>query len=190
VTISVVLLRGCRMLDRSVTCLALAFAWLALPLLILLTVLNVAGRWIPLGGMEAFYDLGSDLFFTLVMLSFGYAYVADGHVRVDVVRGRLSPRRIASIELLGCLGIVIPLSWFLVDFGLDAARHAFSQGERGVGDLPLQWVVRASVPLGFLGLLLAAASAAIRNALFLLGAQVAPAPAPEGVGDRPGGAAA
>lgn len=187
-------LRWSRILERSVACLALAFAWLALPLLILFTVLNVAGRWFRLGGSGLLYELGGDLFFVMVMLSFGYAYLRDGHVRVDIFRGRFAPRAVAWIELVGCLVIVIPLSWFLVDYGADVARAALAQGERAsaLGDLPLQWLVKASVPLGFLGLLLAAACVTVRNVLFLLGAQGAPSPsgdnAPHGsrVDDRTG----
>jgi TRAP-type mannitol/chloroaromatic compound transport system permease small subunit len=165
-------------LERSVAGLALAFAWLALPLLILFTVLKVTGRWFRLGESAALYELGGDLFFVLVMVSFGYAYLRDGHVRVDIFRGRFAPRVVAWIELIGCLVIVMPLSWFLVDFGADIARAAFTQGERAgaFGDLPLQWLVKASVPLGFLALLLAALSVTVRNILFLLDAQGAPAP--------------
>ena len=139
-------------------------------------MLNVAGRWLPLGGTAALYELGADLFFALVMLSFGCAYLLDGHVRVDIFRGRFGLRCIAWIELLGCLGIAIPLSWVLVSYGGEGAWRAFAQGERGVGDLPVQWIVKASVPLGFLGLLLAAFCVAIRNALFLLGRHDAPSP--------------
>ncbi|HET8578676.1 MAG TPA: TRAP transporter small permease subunit, partial [Methylomirabilota bacterium] len=171
-TTSNTLLRWSRILDRSVASLALAFAWLALPLLILFTVLNVAGRWFRVGDSAALYELRGDLFFTLVMLSFGYAYLRDGHVRVDIFRGRFTPRTVASIELVGCLAIVMPLSAFLVDYGANAAWAAFAQGERAgaFGDLPLQWLVKASVPLGFLGLLLAAVCVTGRNILFLLGA--------------------
>lgn len=176
-TTSALLLRGSRILDRAVAALALAFAWVALPLLILFPVFSVAGRQFRFGS-ESLYELGGNLFFVLVMLSFGYAYLRDGHVRVDVFRSRLTLQRIAWIELLGCLVIVIPLSWFLVDFGAEAAWRAFAHGERasGLADLPLQWLIRASVPLGFLGLLLAAVSVALRNLLFLLGTHGAPAP--------------
>jgi len=193
-TTSAVLLRWSRILEISVAGLALAFAWLALPLLILFTVLGVASRWFGVGETTALYELGGDLFFVLVMLSFGYAYLQDGHVRVDIFRGRLAPRVVASIELVGCLVIVTPLSWFLVDYAVDAAWTAFVQGERAgaFGDLPLQWLVKASVALGFLGVLLAAACVTVRNILFLLGTCGAPSPSNDdalygsGVGDPAG----
>jgi TRAP-type mannitol/chloroaromatic compound transport system permease small subunit len=193
-TTSAVLLRWSRILEHSVAGLALAFAWLALPLLILFTVLSVASRWFRVGETAALYELGGDLFFVLVMLSFGYAYLQDGHVRVDIFRGRLAPRVVASIELVGCLVIVTPLSLFLVDYGVDAAWAAFVRGERAsaFGDLPLQWLVKASLPLGFLGLLLAAVCVTVRNILFLLGTRGTPSPSSDNalyggrVGDRTG----
>lgn len=175
---STVLSRWSRMLDRLVTRLTLGVAWVVLPLLILLTVVNVVGRQFHAVGSDMLSDLGSDLFFVLVMLSFGHAYLRDGHVRVDILRGRLPPRSIAWLELFGCVVIVIPLSGFLVGYGTDAAWRALAQGERAgaFGDLPLQWLVKASVPLGFLALLLAAVCVTIRNALVLLGMEEVDAP--------------
>jgi TRAP-type mannitol/chloroaromatic compound transport system permease small subunit len=88
-TPAAVLLRWSRILDRAVAGLALAFAWLALPLLILFPMVSAAGRQFRFGS-QALYELGGDLFFVLVMLSFGYAYLRDGHVRVDIFRSRRS----------------------------------------------------------------------------------------------------
>jgi len=82
----------------------------------------------------------------------------------------MSKRRIAWIELFGGLAILVPLSGLLVVYGGQAAWLSFRQGERVGGlDLPFEWVLKATVPLGFLLLLLSAASAALRNALFLRG---------------------
>lgn len=186
-TPATILLRWSRFFEAVVACLALVSAWLALPTLILFTTLNVAGRWVGIGESATLYELGGDLFFLLVMSSFGHAYLRDGHVRVDIFRSRLEPRVIAWIELAGCLLVVMPLSWFLVEDGAEAARAAFVQGERAgaLKDLPLQWLVKASVPLGFLGLFLAAAAVTARNVLFLLG--VPGMPAPSGNSARRGG---
>jgi TRAP-type mannitol/chloroaromatic compound transport system permease small subunit len=184
--ISTALLRWSRTLEGVVAGLALALAWLSLPLLILFAVLSAADRWFRLGGSGALYELSGDLFFVMVMLSFGYAYLRDGHVRVDIFRDRLSPRAVAWVELVGCLAVVIPLSSFLVAYGADAAGAALLQGERAaaLGDLPLQWLVKAAVPIGFLGLLTAAACVTLRNICFLLGERGAPSPGGDGTLDR------
>lgn len=168
-----------RALERWVSRVTLAFAWLALPLLTALTVVSVAGRRFGLGG-EELYELGGDVFFGLVMLSFGYAYQRDGHVRIDIFRERIPARWLAGIELLGCLAILMPLSAFLIVYGGESAWRAWRYGERqSATGLPLQWAVKAFVPLGFLGLLLASVSVMIRNGLFLFGRTPGPAPTPD-----------
>ena len=63
----------------------------------------------------------------------------------------------------------------------------FSERASALADLPLQWLVKASVPLGFLGLLLAAACVTVRNIVFLLGAQDAPSPSGHGALDDDAG---
>lgn len=173
-----VLARLSRALDRWLSRLTLAFAWNALLLLISVTVLNVVGRQFYRGDWATLSELGSDLFFALVMLSFGYAYLRDGHVRIDLFRDRMPVRWVAWIELVGCLAILFPLSWFLIEYGVASAWLSLIQGERSsaVFDLPSQWVIKATVPLGFLLLLLSGVSVVIRNGLFLMGKQGAPAP--------------
>lgn len=169
-----------RRLDRWVSRLTLAFASLALPLLIAIPVFNVVSRQVGDVGSGLLYEIESGLFFALLMLSFGYTYLRDGHVRIDLVREKLSARWIAQVEILGCLAILIPLSGLLIADGARAAWVAFVQGERLADtDLPYQWVLKATVPLGFLLVLLSSADVAIRNALFLFGKGGGPAPGSE-----------
>ncbi len=165
-------------LDAVVSRLTLAAARVALPVLIAATVLNVVGRQFGAARWDTLYELVGEVFFALVMLSFGYAYLRDGHVRVDVARERIAPRGLAVIELVGCLAILLPVSAFLVAYGGEAAWRALVQGERSAafGDLRIQWAVKAMVPLGFLLLLLAALAVIARNLSFLFGHGEAPAP--------------
>lgn len=169
------LLRSSQALDRWVSRLTLPFAALTLLLVMMLPVINLVGRHVLGLSWPALYELGGAVFFVFVMLSFGYAYLRDGHVRVDIVRDRMSARWIAGIELFACLGIVIPLSAYLVAYGTELTWLAWVQGERDAAtELPLQWVVRVAVPLGFLSLLLSALSVAMRSVLDLARARRAP----------------
>lgn len=168
-------------LDRLVSRLTLCVAWFALLSLVVLTLFHVIGRQFRDVSSEALAELSADLFFSLVMLSFGYAYLRDGHVRVDVFRDRLPARWIAWLEILGCLTILIPLSSLLVLRGAEAAWLSLVQGERpsAMTDLPVEWIIKAAVPIGFLLLLLSGLCVMIRNVLFLIGQERAPAPQPD-----------
>lgn len=176
----VLMSRLSRGLDRFVSCLTLAVAWIALPSLIVLTLFHVAGRQFRDVSSEALAQGEVDLFFALVMLSFGYAYLRDGHVRVDVFRDRIGGKSTAWIEMFGCLAILGPLSCLLMFRGAASTWLSFAQGERSgfLADLPYEWLVKASVPFGFMLLLLAGLCVVLRNALFLMGSEAAPAPQP------------
>lgn len=167
-----------RWLDRWVSRLTLTVAWLALLLLIIVTVFNVVGRQLHTVDWAFLYELQSDLFLGLVMVSFGYAYLRDGHVRIDIFRDRMRARWIAWVEVFGCLAILIPLCGLLIGYGTRSAWVAFVQSERSEAamGLPYQWVIKSTVPLGSLLLLLASVCVVIRNWLFLMGKEDAPGP--------------
>jgi len=170
------LLHSSEALARLLSGPTLCVAGLALLLVTALPVVNLLGRQLLGLSWPGLYELGGEIFFVLVMLSFGYTYVRDGHVRVDILRERMSARWVAGIELFACLAIVIPVCGYLVVYGSESAWLALEQGEREAAtDLPLQWVVRAAEPLGFLSLLLAGLVVAMRSALALMKARVPPA---------------
>lgn len=55
------------------------------------------------------------------------------------------------------------------------------QGERpsALTDLPVEWIVKITVPIGFLLLLSSGFCVVVRNLLFLLGRELTPAPHPD-----------
>jgi len=152
------------MLDRIASRAAVLFSRVALPLMIACGAGSVIGRHLRLGPTADLKELESVLFFGLVMLSFGYAYLRDAHVRVDLVSRRLPARVRAAIELGACTVVVLPFCGLLVWYGGESAWRSFAQGERlAFGDLPLQWVVRLMVPLGALALAAASIAVSVRG---------------------------
>lgn len=161
-----------------VSAVAVFVARVTLPLIIVLGVIQVLARnfrWNP--GLDPL-DLQACLFFALIMTSFAYGYVRDAHVRIDVLSARASPRIVALLDVVAAVGVVAPLCVVLIAYGVDATWRAFEQGERlGETGLPLAWLVRAAVPLGFGLLLLAAIAAALRGIAALRGDASAEGPA-------------
>ena len=147
-----------------VSAIAVFVARVTLPLIIVLGVIQVLARnfrWNP--GVDPL-DLQACLFFALIMTSFAYGYVRDAHVRIDVISARASPRIVALLDLVAAIGIVAPLCVVLIAYGVESTWRAFEQGERlGETGLPLAWLVRAAVPLGFGLLLLAAVAGVLRS---------------------------
>jgi TRAP-type mannitol/chloroaromatic compound transport system permease small subunit len=160
--------RAARLLDSVSVRIGSAVAWLGIPLMILAAAVEPVARWVGWRTDAPFSDASTVAFLATTMASFGYAYAAGAHVRLDLVSRRFSPRIAAAIELAGALGIVLPLCTLIVVDGLDSAWRSFLQGERWA-DTPLaaQWIVRLWVPLGFALLMTAALAGALRALLAL-----------------------
>lgn len=81
------------------------------------------------------------------MLGAGYTLKHAGHVRVDAVYGRLSPRRRAQIDILGTLVFLLPwcavVGWY--GWGFLAASYRVDESSSQPGGLEHVWVVKAAV---------------------------------------------
>lgn len=150
-------------LARAVSAISLFVARLTVALMVILGAWLVPGRHLRVGPDADLKEFIALLFFALVMGSLGLGYLRDAHVRIDLLSKRLSRRARAAFELAGCVGVVLPLCAILIAYGGDAAWRSFLQGERlAFGDLPLQWLVRLTLPAGALLLLGAALSVSAR----------------------------
>jgi TRAP-type mannitol/chloroaromatic compound transport system permease small subunit len=108
---------------------------------------------------------------TLFMLTVGYTFLHDGHVRVDVLYAELGPRGRARIDLIGTLVAVIPFCvlvlWF--SWGFVGASWRMREGPMFVGGLPIVYLLKTLIPLFAVLLLLQGLSIAIKSALVLAG---------------------
>jgi TRAP-type mannitol/chloroaromatic compound transport system permease small subunit len=165
-------------LERWIARITLGCTWFCLLALILVTALDVAVRQVAHVGSDALKEIESSLFFLLVMVSLGYTYLLDGHVRIDILREKFTPRARALVETTGCLLILLPLCALLTAYGAGSTLTAFVEGEtlEAFTDLHWQWVIKCAVPIGFSLFFLAGTGVVVRNLLFLAGYERAPAP--------------
>ena len=158
-----------RVLDAVAVGVGRAIAWLGIPLMIIAAALEPIARWSGWQADLPFSEASTAAFLAVTMASFGYAYAAGAHVRLDLFSRRFPPRAGAAIELVGSLLILVPLCALVVADGMDSAWRSFLQGERwGDTAWPAQWIVRLSVPLGFALLVAAALAGALRALLALV----------------------
>jgi len=108
---------------------------------------------------------------TLFMLTIGYTFLHDGHVRVDVFYAELGPRGRAIVDLLGTLVAVIPFCalvlWFA--WGFVGASWKMREGPMFVGGLPIVYLLKTTIPVFAALLLLQGVSIAIKSALVIAG---------------------
>jgi TRAP-type mannitol/chloroaromatic compound transport system permease small subunit len=110
------------------------------------------------------------LFAAIFLLGAGYTLKHNGHVRIDVIYDRLSPRIRAWIDLLGTVLFLLPLCVLLIYLSWPAFIEALTRREMSpdAGGL-LRWPVRLLTPLGFALLGLQGIAELIKRIAFLRG---------------------
>lgn len=133
--------------------------WVSLIWLVLLgvIVLNVLMRYAFNEGRIELEELQWHLYSVGFLLGLSYAYKADTHIRVDVVHERLGPYIQAWIELYGIILFLLPLIALILIFSVPFVMSSYQLHEvsQAPGGLPLRWLIKAFLPIGFTFLLLA-----------------------------------
>ncbi len=142
--------------------------------LVLVATLVSAGN----AGMRYVFGLSSNawleiqwyLFAAIFLLAAGYTLKHNGHVRIDVIYGRLSERAQAWIDLAGGVVFLLPLSLLMVWLSWHGFTESLLKAEMSpdAGGL-LRWPVRLTLPLGFALLALQAIAEIIKRVAFLTG---------------------
>ncbi len=108
----------------------------------------------------------------LFMLCLGFTYIRNGHVRVEFLRENFSQRRRAWIEIFGCLLFVLPYTLLVVDLSASQLvwnSFLMNEGSSATTGLPMRWIIKSSLVIGFGFLAIAALSILLRNIVFLFG---------------------
>lgn len=140
-------------------------------ILIAITIFDVVTRRFLVLGSTKLQEL--EWHFHVVLFGFliGYAYLKDAHVRIDLVRERLSERAQWWIELLGCVLLLIPYCTLVVYFSYDFWQRSFLIDEISASATGLthRWIIKAVIPLGFSFLGLAGLAVLFRKIVELFG---------------------
>ena len=142
--------------------------------LVLLAVLVSAGNAISRYGLNmssnAWLEIQWYMFSLIFLLGSGYTLKHNGHVRIDIVYGRLSPRAQAVIDLVGGLLFLLPMAVVIAWLSWTGFAHSYAIGEMSpdAGGLS-RWPVKLAIPLGFALLALQGVSEVIKRLAFLAG---------------------
>jgi len=122
-------------------------AWL-LPIMVLLTITVVVLRYVFDTGTIATQETVAYLHGCVFMLGLAYTLKHDGHVRVDVLAQRLTPRTRAWIELIGHVVFLLPLcaliGWYSWDY--VAASWRVREASPDTGGLPYVYLLKSLLP--------------------------------------------
>jgi len=162
-------------LDRFAEMSGRVIAWLTLAM-VLITVTVVMLRYLFQSGSIALQESVTYLHATVFMLGAAYTLKQDGHVRVDIIYQKLTPRSRAWVDLLGTLLLLFPVCIFMLYTSMNyvTAAWAIQEGSREAGGLDGVYLLKTAIPLMAVMLLLQGCSMLLRNILVIAGQPAAP----------------
>ena len=132
-------------------------------------VFNVCARYIFGEGRIEFEEIQWHLYSVGFLLALGYGVTTDTHIRVDVVHERLSERMQVWIDFYGLLLLVLPFVALMLIYGVPFVVDSFNRSEISAspGGLPLRWLIKSALVIGFALLGLATISRLSRLSAYL-----------------------
>jgi len=127
-------------------------------------------------GSIALQEIEWHLFSMVFLFGIAYALKEDGHVRVDVLYDRFSPRWKAIVNIGGALLLLLPLSILIIEGSIWYVHEAFTSGEISgdPGGLTHRWLIKAVIPASFVFLLVSAIGFILHNINVIRGGEILP----------------
>ena len=141
-------------------------AWLVI-MMVLLISYDVAMRYLFKSGSIALQELEWHLFSLIFLLGAAYTMKHDDHVRVDLLyrSQRLSDHYRAWVNIFGGLFFLIPFCCLIIISSWPFVENSYLLNETSPdpGGLAYRWLLKATIPLGFLFLLLQGLAEILKN---------------------------
>lgn len=157
-------------IDAIVTRVGKWASLLAIPLMIVI-LYDVIQRKFGGQGSIKLQELEWHLHTGLFMLCFGFAYIRDSHVRIELIRDNLRPRTRAIIEMIGGVVCVLPFCLLVLYFGFDFVARSFDSNEVSAATTGLthRWIIKSTIPIGFGLLAMAGLSIFLKCFVYVFG---------------------
>lgn len=161
-----------RITDATVTLVARISSWLLLLLVATIVFDVVTRRFLALASL-ALQELEWHLHTGIFTLAIGYAYARNSHIRIDLIRDRLSERKKAWIEVIGYVVFLLPYAVVMIYFATDYTYYAWLHGEgsKMPGGLDHRWIIKSLVPIGVVLLIVGGTAVFTRAVMVLTGAR-------------------
>ncbi len=164
------LLKISEWLRRTADLMGRMGAWLIVALIAVIVTDVTLRNWFVIGSTKL-QELEWHLHGALFLLALGWAYNRNAHVRIELFSEKWQPRTKVWVELVGCSIFLLPYIAVVIWFGLDYVGYAVEYGEASPSatGLPHRWLIKAAIPIGFMGLGFAALSKQLQAIIFLFG---------------------
>jgi len=133
-------------------------------------------RYFFSSGSIALQEMEWHLFAMVFLFGIAYALKEDGHVRVDILYDRFSPRWKAIVNIGGVLLLLLPLSVLVIEGSIWYVTEAFNSAEISgdPGGLSHRWLIKLAIPASFVFLIISATGFVIHNINIFRGLEAPP----------------
>lgn len=168
-----------RLIDALTERVGRVVIWLVLAAT-LISAGNALARYALGQSSNAWLEIQWYLFGAMFLLAAGYTLKHNGHVRIDILYNRLTPRGQAWIDLAGGVLFLLPMAALLAWLAWPMFHEAWATHEMSpdAGGL-VRWPVKLLLPLGFTLLALQGIAEVIKRIGVISGHVVLPHEAPE-----------
>jgi TRAP-type mannitol/chloroaromatic compound transport system permease small subunit len=138
---------------------------LVLVLMTLNVFYDVIMRYFMHNSSVGMQEMEWHLFSIIILFGVSVALLDDGHVRVDFLYDRYTPRTKAIINIIGTVFFLLPLALLIFTGSFSFVRDAWEIGEisEDPGGLPFRWLIKSMIPLAFGYLIFCAVGYTIQN---------------------------
>ena len=145
-------------------------AWVSLGLVLVIFV-DVTMRYMFNTSFVFTQELEWHLFGFIFLIGAGFTLLHDGHVRVDIFYQRLGFKGKAWVNFGGVLLFLIPGCIMVITTSWKFTMNAFAilEGSPDPGGIPLRFIIKGCIPVGFFLLLLQGISLGIHSLLQIVG---------------------
>ena len=146
-------------IDSVLRAIGHLFAWTWV-ILMAVIIINVLMRYLLGEGRIEFEELQWHLYALGWMIGLSYCFVADDHVRVDLIHDRMSLKTQAWVEFLGILFLLTPFLIIVLWYSIPFITYSWQLGEvsEAPGGLPYRWLIKSVLFIGFALLAMAVVS--------------------------------
>ena len=136
--------------QRIVSKLTGVSVWLW-PLLMAVIIINVLLRHLFGEGRIELEELQWHIYAAGWLLGLTVCYVANEHVRVDLLYGRFSLKKKCWVELLGTLAFLLPFIAVVIIYSVPFVQYSWQSSEVSTnpGGLPYRWFIKSVLLISF-----------------------------------------